>query len=127
MREAIDRVQAWPMRWCTLPLLAVLLLVGCRPTSTSPGQPSVPRSDRVDAAAEQRLQRLELRLQQLEQRLADPDAADTADRAGKPPAGPVKSLTFRMGTQDDRLRIYWADGTSSDLPCTKEQATWACG
>ena len=45
----------------------------------------------------------------------------------KPPAGPVKSLTFRMGSEDDRLRIYWGDGTTSDLPCTKEQGTWACG
>ena len=39
----------------------------------------------------------------------------------------MKSLTYRSGSDDDRLRIYWADGTSSDLPCTKEQATWACG
>lgn len=79
------------------------------------------------SAQQQRLDRLELRLQQLEQRQAQPSATDTADRAGKPPAGPVKSLTFRSGTNDDRLRIYWADGSSSDLPCTKEQNTWACG
>ena len=75
----------------------------------------------------QRLERLELRLQQLEQRLNAPNGPNSADRGGKAPAGPVKSLTFRMGTEDDRLRICWADGTSSDLPCTKEQATWACG
>jgi len=100
------------MRWCTLPLMAVLFLAGCR-------QGPSPESRRLD--------QLELKLQQLEQRLAHPDAADTADKAGKPPAGPVKSLTFRMGTQDDRLRIYWADGTQSDLPCTKEQSIWACG
>ena len=100
------------MRRACLPLVAALLLAGCQ----------------NDAAQQrQRLDRLELKIQQLEQRLAHPDAADTADKAGRPPAGPVKSLTFRMGTADDRLRIYWADGTSSDLPCTKEQATWACG
>ena len=75
----------------------------------------------------QRLERLELRLQQLEQRLNAPDAPGSRDQGGKAPAGPVKSLTFRMGSADDRLRIYWADGSSSDLPCTKEQGTWACG
>lgn len=75
----------------------------------------------------ERLNRVELRLQQLEQRLAAPARTNPADPAGKPPAGVVKSLTFRMGSQDDRLRIYWADGSSSDLPCTKEQGTWVCG
>jgi hypothetical protein len=39
----------------------------------------------------------------------------------------VKSLTYRSGTSDDRLRIYWADGSSSDLPCTEEQNTLVCG
>ena len=99
------------MRWCTFPLAAALLLAGCQ---RGPSE-------------SQRLQRLELRVQQLEKRQAHPDAEDTADKAGKPPAGPVKSLTFRMGSEDDRLRIYWGDGTTSDLPCTKEQGTWACG
>jgi len=100
------------MRWCTLPLASLLLLAGCQ---------SGPSAER------QQLERLELRVQQLERRLANPNETDTADRAGKPPAGAVKSLTFRMGSADDRLRIYWADGSTSDLPCTKEQGTWACG
>lgn len=100
------------MRWRTLSLASLLLLAGCQSGPSAEGQ---------------KLERLELRLQQLERRLAHPDEADTADKGGKPPAGPVKSLTFRMGSADDRLRIYWADGTTSDLPCTKEQSTWACG
>ncbi|MFM2174838.1 MAG: hypothetical protein RLZZ54_2765 [Cyanobacteriota bacterium] len=100
------------MRLPAVSLAAALLLVGCQ---------------RGPSAESERLDRLELRMQQLEQRQAKPAASDAADRAGKPPAGPVKSLTFRMGSADDRLRIYWADGTSSDLPCTKEQGTWACG
>ncbi|MCP9850862.1 hypothetical protein KBY88_13755 [Cyanobium sp. Morenito 9A2] len=75
----------------------------------------------------QRLQQLEQRVQQLEQRQVTPDNADAADRKGKPPAGVVKSLTFRIGSSDDRLRVYWADGSRTDLPCTKEQGTWACG
>jgi hypothetical protein len=100
------------MRLSALSLAAALLLVGCQ------SQPP---------AEDERLNRIELRLQQLEQRQAKPGAGNTADPSGKAPAGPVKSLTFRMGTTDDRLRIYWADGSSSDLPCTKEQSTWACG
>ena len=43
------------------------------------------------------------------------------------PKGPIKYLTFRLGTKDDRLRIYWENGSNSDLPCTKEQLIWVCG
>jgi len=92
-----------------------LLLAGCTPAGPSPEA--------------QRLQRLELRLQQLEQRLntLSRERDDGADRKGKPPAGVIKSLTIRTGSEDDRLRIYWADGSTTDLPCTKEQSTFACG
>ena len=67
--------------------------------------------------------------QQLEQRLNQQasERQDGSDRQGKPPAGRIKSLTLRTGTEDDRLRIYWADGSTTDLPCTKEQATFVCG
>jgi hypothetical protein len=99
------------MRTPLLALAAALVLAGCQ---RGPSE-------------SQRLERLELRLQQLEQRLNAPDGHNSTDRGGKAPAGPVKSLTFRMGSADDHLRIYWADGSSSDLPCTKEQGTWACG
>lgn len=92
--------------------LLALGLAGCPSTSSKESQ---------------RLEQLEQRLQQIEQRLASPARPDPADPSGKPPAGVVKSLTFRMDSQDDRLRIYWADGSSTDLPCTKEQGTWACG
>ncbi len=39
----------------------------------------------------------------------------------------IKSVTFRMDSKDDRLRIYWSDGRKTDLPCSKDEATWACG
>lgn len=76
-----------------------------------------------------RLDRVDLRLQQLEQRLNKLSirSEDGTDKAGKPPAGVIKSLTFRLGSEDDRLRIYWADGSQTDLPCTKEQSTYVCG
>lgn len=95
-------------------LATALLLAGCG------NQPS-PESQRIDE--------LEFKLQQLEQRLNKAAAAspDPADKAGKPPVGHIKSLTLRSGSDDDRLRIYWADGSKSDLPCTKEQGTLVCG
>lgn len=80
------------------------------------------------SAESQRLDQLDLKIQQLEQRLNKvSQPSDGADRAGKPPAGVIKSLTLRMGSDDDRLRIYWADGSRTDLPCTKEQSTFVCG
>jgi outer membrane murein-binding lipoprotein Lpp len=97
----------------------VLLLSGCDPRKS---QPSAAVQD-----LQQRQEQLDLKLQQLEQRLNAIPARNAADSAGKPPAGPVKSLTLRKGTEDDRLRIYWADGSSSDLPCTQEQNTLVCG
>ena len=75
----------------------------------------------------QRQEQLELKIQQLEQKLNAVTPGNAADPAGKPPAGAIKSLTYRSGTEDDRLRIYWADGSKSDLPCTKEQSTLVCG
>ena len=98
-------------RACLLAL--ALLLAGCH---TKP------------AAQAERLDRLELRLQQLEQQLnQERQRHDGADRSGKPPAGVIKSLTLRSGSDDDRLRIYWANGSTTDLPCTKEQSTLVCG
>ncbi len=69
---------------------------------------------------------LETRLKELEHRMGL-KVTPLSKKDQKAPVGPIKSLTFRIGTKDDRLRIYWADGSSSDLPCTKEQNIWACG
>lgn len=97
------------------PLLAVLALAsGCQKPSKDL------------QVLQQRQEQLELKIQQLEQRL-NAVAPGAADQRGKPPAGPVKSLTLRSGSSDDRLRIYWADGTTSNLPCTREQGTLVCG
>lgn len=94
-------------------LVLPLLAAGCQ---------AVPNAD------SRRIDQLELQIQQLEQRLNKANLRpDTADPAGKPPAGVVKSLTLRTDTEDDRLRIYWADGSKTDLPCTKEQTTLVCG
>ncbi len=110
------RIDARGLRLARLPFAA---LVACSLLVTA--------CQRGPTAESQRLDQLQLRVDQLEKRLSLSHANDPSDRSGKSPAGVVKSLTFRMGSQDDRLRIYWADGSTSDLPCTKEQGTWACG
>ncbi|MCS5707230.1 MAG: hypothetical protein VKN17_03430 [Cyanobacteriota bacterium] len=114
------RRPAFPLQHRSLlvgfPLLALLAIAaGC--------QKQNPQDLQV---LQQRQEQLELKIQQLEQRL-NTVAPGAADRKGKPPAGPIKSLTLRSGSSDDRLRIYWADGTTSDLPCTREQGTLVCG
>jgi hypothetical protein len=81
----------------------------------------------ADLQLQQRQEQLELKLQQLEQRLNAISPRDGADPSGKPPAGPVKSLTYRTGDQGNRLRIYWSNGSTTDLECNQEQATLACG
>ena len=109
------------MRLRSIPFVATVSLSVLLTSALAGCQPSSPSAER------QRLDRLELRLQQLEQRQANPQAADTADKAGKPPAGVVKSLTYRTGAESNSLRIYWADGSQSTLECTQEQSTLACG
>ena len=80
----------------------------------------------VNKTQSEAINRLEQRLEQLERQVGE-QLPPPSDNSNKVPAGPVSSITLRTGTSDDRLRIYWADGTRSDLPCTKEQNTWACG
>ena len=105
----------------TLSMAALISALGLVITGCGQKQGSPNAIDQTEA-----IKRLDYRLQQLEQRMGD-SASPGIDPGEKTPTGPVKSLTLRMGTVDDRLRIYWADGTTSNLPCTKEQNTWACG
>ena len=73
------------------------------------------------------IEQLEQRINQLEQELEElKSPAGEAD--SKTPAGPLRSLTLRIGTADDRLRMYWADGQTSNLICSQEgKGVWACG
>ncbi|MEB3270748.1 MAG: hypothetical protein VKJ44_03730 [Synechococcus sp.] len=102
--------------WSLLALLALagLGLTGC---------------ERKPSPESRRIEQLEFRLQQLETRLNQVSArqGQPAGRGDRLPAGPVKSLTYRRTDAGIRLRIYWADGSTSDLECTQEQSTLACG
>ena len=95
------------------------VLVSCGTRSSEPG------SKTSSLSAD--LERLELRLNQFEQRLKDLGGTPV-DSDSKTPPGPLRSLTLRLGTDDDRLRLYWADGQASDLICSQEgEGIWACG
>ena len=70
---------------------------------------------------ELKIQQLETRLNQVSSQVKQPD------RGSRLPKGAIKSLTYRTAEDGNRLRIYWADGSRTDLPCTKEQTTLVCG
>ena len=94
------------------------VLTGCNSSS------EVPESTPDHSAA---LEQLELRVNQLERDLKDVQRPGL-ETDSKTPPGPLRSLTLRLGTDDDRLRLYWADGQESNLICSQEgKGTWACG
>jgi outer membrane murein-binding lipoprotein Lpp len=96
-----------------LPLLAVLALSGC---------------DRKANEQSRRIDQLELKIQQLETRLNQVSTqVKQPEKGSRLPKGAIKSLTYRTTDAGNRLRIYWADGSRTDLECNQEQATLACG
>ena len=93
-------------------------LIACSGCTTPPS---------ISDTARSKFERIERRLQRLE-RDQGVTTSPQAPNDPKAPAGPIRSLTLRIGTDDDRLRLYWADGQTSDLICSEEgKGTWACG
>ena len=106
-------------RWIPLLCLGVtsIGLTGCGLVTSS--------GDKQNASAS--IEQLERRINQLEQELQQLKSPG-GDADSKTPAGPLRSLTLRIGTKDDRLRLYWADGQTSNLICSQEgKRVWACG
>ena len=104
-----------PLRRRTWALLAIaaLALTGCQ---------------RKASEESRRIDQLELKIQQLETRLNRVSTqVQQPDKGSKLPKGAIKSLTYRTADDGNRLRIYWADGSQTDLECNQEQATLACG
>jgi len=96
-----------------LPLLAAMALSGC---------------ERKGNEQSRRIDQLELKIQQLEARINQISSQVKQPQQGpRVPKGAIKSLTYRTAEDGNRLRIYWADGSQTDLECNQEQATLACG
>ena len=94
-------------------------LTSCGLVSTSGNKPN--------ANTRASIKQLERRINQLEQELQELKSP-AGDADSKTPTGPLRSLTLRIGTEDDRLRMYWADGQTSNLICSEEgKGVWACG
>ncbi len=76
-----------------------------------------------------KVNRLEIRISNLEKSVSSKDMLSKEKNIvnNKSSSSMVQSITLRIGSEDDRLRIYWTNGTNSDLPCTKEQSIWVCG
>ncbi len=72
------------------------------------------------------INRLKLRVTELERQIGSRTKHSSSNHF-KNTTSLIKSITFRIGTTDDRLRIYWSDGSTNNLPCTKEQSIWVCG
>ncbi len=99
--------------------LSLIAIGGCLRTQDQPKKSNLNHQKATINLLEQRIEELE--------KLVGLNESQKSMAVSKTPTGPIKSMTFRLGTNDDRLRIYWADGSNSDLPCTKEQSIWVCG
>ena len=104
-----------------IPLLCIgVSSVGLSSCGVGPSSNDKPSANASIEQLERRIIQLEQELQELRSPAGDPDS--------KTPAGPLRSLTLRIGTEDDRLRMYWADGQTSNLICSEEgKGVWACG
>ena len=74
-------------------------LTSCGLVNSSGDQPNASASIKQ---LEQRINQLELELELELQQIKLPGG----DADSKTPAGPLRSLTLRIGTEDDRLRMY---------------------
>ena len=99
-------------------VITVALISACQNRAGNPMSPG--------GSPDEAISELTNRLDQLERRVNE-GMRNSNDSGERVPPGPIKSITFRSGTADDRLRIYWENGKVSSLPCTLEQGTWACG
>ena len=104
-------------------LIIGFLIIGCQ-KNISPE--SVDFSDKNYPYLESEINQLKSQINQLE-KIISSDPLKHKEKHIKDYNNKIKTITIRFNSQDDRIRIYWEDGSKTDLPCTKEQKIWACG
>ena len=104
-----------------IPLLCLgVTSIGLSSCGVVPSSNEKPSGSASIEQLERRINQLEQKLQELRSPAGDPDS--------KTPAGPLRSLTPRIGTEDERLRMHWADGQACNLICSEAgKGVGACG
>ena len=100
-------------------ILSLISITGCHGRKE-------PQKINIYSHQEAEINQLKVRLSELEE-LIKGNPSNKNLKAIEGSISPIKSMTFRMESNDDRIRIYWEDGRTTDLPCTEEQGIWACG
>ncbi len=114
----------WQIIKSILTATSLCLLIGCQ---------SNERENRKKVTSQENypyfeyeINKLKLKVSEIEEKIQSQPIKGNVTK-GKSESNQIKSITFRIGSEDDRIRIYWNDGSKTDLPCTKEQSIWACG
>ena len=104
-------------------LIGVIFLAGCQKVEKQSNEAYL-----IDnyPYLESEINQLKIKLSEIENLITVENTKNKSLKL-KDESNEIKSITFRIGSQDDRIRIYWTNGRKTDLPCTKEQSIWACG
>jgi len=100
-------------------ILGIAIVSGCAKDSTPIGNKSTQYIKDI--------KELTLKLAKLEESINKKEPNDRLNSSIQLHSNLIKYITLRVGSSDDRLRIYWSDNSSTNLPCKKEQSTWICG
>ncbi len=93
-------------------LIGTFLVIGCQRASKVEFQNIYPNRDTE-------INELKIQISELKELIYSESNNPDSSKKSQPNKSPINSITFNIGSKDDRLRIYWVDGSKTDLPCTK--------
>ena len=103
----------------SIAFFSFFILLGCQKNSQ-------PELVHTYTSQDAEINQLKIKISELEHLIKGP-AKNNSKPKLKGKRSKIKTITFRIGSNEDRIRIYWEDGSKTDLECTKEHFTWACG